>query len=65
MSICTSTMGMAWLSTKNTRAPLGWVQCWMGKDACAQPTAPQQASSKAERRKTRAVMDKDEIKNMG
>jgi hypothetical protein len=37
----------------------------MGKDACAQPTAPQQASTKAERRKTRGVMDKDEIKNMG
>ncbi len=56
---------MAWLSTKHTRAPLGWVQCWMGKDACAQPTAPQQASSKADRRKARAVMDKGEIKNMG
>jgi hypothetical protein len=37
----------------------------MGKDACAQPTAPQQASTKAERRKTRAVTDKDGIKNMG
>jgi hypothetical protein len=58
-------MGMAWLSTKNTRAPLGWVQCWMGKDACAQPTAPPQASSKADRHKARAVMDKGEIKNMG
>jgi hypothetical protein len=37
----------------------------MGKDACAQPTAPQQASSKAVRRKARAVMDKEGIKNMG
>jgi hypothetical protein len=37
----------------------------MGKDACAHPTAPQQASSKAERRKARAVTDKDGIKNMG
>jgi hypothetical protein len=37
----------------------------MGKDACAQPTAPPQTSSKAERRKSRAVMDKDGINNMG
>jgi hypothetical protein len=37
----------------------------MGKDACAQPTAPQQASTKAVRHKARAVTDKDGIKNMG
>jgi hypothetical protein len=58
-------MGIAWLSTKNTRTPLGWVQCWMGKDACAQPTALPQASTKAVRHKARAVMDKEGIKNMG
>jgi hypothetical protein len=37
----------------------------MGKAACAHPTAPQQASSKAEWRKARAVVNKDDIKNMG
>jgi hypothetical protein len=56
-------MGMAWLSTKYTRAPLDWVQCWMGKEACAQLAAAQQASAKAVRRQARAF--KEEIKDMG
>jgi hypothetical protein len=36
---------MAWLSTKNTRAPLGWVQCWMGKAAWAPVQALKQAKA--------------------
>ena len=34
-SICTSTMGMEGLSTRNTWAPLGCVQCWIGRAARA------------------------------
>ena len=37
-SSCTSTMGMTGLSTSQTWAPLGSVQCWMGSSAQAELT---------------------------
>jgi hypothetical protein len=58
-------MGMAWLSTRYTRAPLGWVQCWMGKAACAQQDAPQQVSAKADRSKALGVLNREGIGDMG
>ena len=46
-SICTSTMGMAWLCTRYTRAPLACVQCCIGKAACTTPAVSKMATTPA------------------